>query len=135
MKKYILLGLLILTALTPTISFAALDGVKGLLGDIREILGLLKPILYGLAFIYFFWGVGQFILHSGEEKAREEGKKKMIWGIVALFVILSITSILYWFGNLIGIPVPGATNTNNTNFEDCAEREDYYRAINCPETL
>lgn len=52
------------------------------------------PVVIGLAFAAFIWGLAKFILHAGEESAREEGKQVMKWGIVALFVLVSIEGIL-----------------------------------------
>lgn len=111
MKKSILFYGLAAALLVPAISFAALAGVKGLLKEISVILGLLKPILFGLALTYFFWGTGQFILHAGNEKIRQEGKTKMLWGIIALFVMFSIIGILNFVGEAIGIPVGGGGNS------------------------
>jgi hypothetical protein len=108
-KKY---ALLLTAVLFPAISFAALDGVKGLLSAIREILGLIVPIVVGLAVIYFFWGLAQFILHSNDSKVRDEGRSRMIWGIVALFVIFSIFGIINWIGSTIGIEVGGTPNNS-----------------------
>jgi hypothetical protein len=103
-KNFKSLTILVLSAF-PVVSFAALNGLKGLLGDFGQILGLAQPLIFGIAFLYFFWGVAQFILNAGEQKARDEGKKKMLWGIVALFVMISIVGILHTVGYLIGIPV------------------------------
>lgn len=103
-KKNISMYVAVLSVLLfPVVSFAALDGLKGLLKDVGDILILTKPLLFGLAFLYFFWGMGQFILHSGEQKTRDEGKQKMIWGIIALFVMMSILGLISFIGSSIGI--------------------------------
>ena len=104
MKKNTLKYAFIVSAfLSPVISFAALEGVKGLVVDIGQIVNLLEPVVYGLALIYFVWGIGQFILNSGEQKARDEGKQKMIWGVVAMFVIFSIMGILRFISGTVGV--------------------------------
>lgn len=98
---------------TPVVSFAALQGLKSLLTDVSGILGQLKGIVFGLALLYFFWGMGRFILHSGDPKAKEEGKMRMIWGVIAMFVLISIFGIIGFIGNLLGIdtPVNGSSQT------------------------
>lgn len=97
----------------PVLTFAALDGVKGLLKAVGGLINLVIPILFGLSLIYFFWGVGQFILHdAGNDKTREDGKKKMMWGIIALFVFISIFGIIGWIGDITGI----STGSSQTNF-------------------
>lgn len=75
----------------------------GYLQDFYSLLTLLPTLLFGLSVIYFFWGTGQFILHAGDEKTRADGKNKMIWGIVALTVFVSIYSILNLAGRLVSL--------------------------------
>lgn len=94
---------LAITLLAPAVSFAALDGTKDLLRDFDGILKQVWVIVIALAFVYFFWGMGQFILHSGDQKVRDEGKQKMIWGIIALFLIVSIGGVIQFVGTLVGI--------------------------------
>lgn len=98
-------ALVSIISLAPVVSFAALNGLLGLLGSLRALINAVIPVIFGLAFLYFFWGTGQFILKAGEPKAREEGKQKMIWGIVALFVMFSIYGILNWISSTIGIDI------------------------------
>jgi len=50
--------------------------------------------LVALALLYFFWGIALFILNAANEEARTTGRQKMIWGIIGLFVIISIWGIL-----------------------------------------
>ncbi len=73
----------------------------GLMADFYFLIQLLPRFLFGLSVVYFFWGTGQFILNAGDEKTRADGKNKMIWGIVALTVFVSIYGIL----NLLGVLV------------------------------
>ena len=47
-----------------------------------------------LALVYFLWGAAQFILHGGDEGKRSEGTKMMIYGIIGLFVMVSVWSLV-----------------------------------------
>ncbi len=54
--------------------------------------GLLKPIvpvIVSLAVVAFLYGVFKYIFASGGEE-KEKGRDFMIWGIVGLFVMVSI---------------------------------------------
>lgn len=93
--------------LSPVLSYAALGGFKGLLLDFAGLLNQIIRVLFGLAVVFFFWGTGQFILHSDDEKSRNEGKQKMLWSVIALFVMASIVGIIYFLGGLFGITVAG----------------------------
>lgn len=106
--------------LFPFISYAALEGLKGLLVSSISLIDLLIRVSFGLGLLLFFWGAGQFILHSGEDKARTEGRNRMIWGIVALFVMASIYGILGFIGSTVGIGSNSSgSNGSGTMSDDC----------------
>ncbi len=103
MKK-ITYTVVIATLLTPFITYAApLGGLTDLIKAFGGIVNLLIPLVFGLALVFFFWGTAQFILNAGDTKTRDEGKNKMLWGIVALFVMVSIYGILRFIGSTIGV--------------------------------
>lgn len=107
MKKNILYTVLAFICFIPNVVFGALVGVKALLDDFQKLLPTTIKVVIGLGVLYFFWGMGQFILHAGDQKTREDGKNKMIWGVIALFVMFSIWGIVDWIGVVLGIPVGG----------------------------
>jgi len=51
-------------------------------------------VIMALATIFFLWGMMVFILNAGSEEKRSEGKKKMLWGIIILVVMVSIWGIV-----------------------------------------
>lgn len=68
-----------------------------LIGVINSIIPSFKelvPILTAFALLGFLWGLAMFIWSSGDEKKRAEGRYVMFWGILALFVFLSIVGII-----------------------------------------
>lgn len=44
----------------------------------------------GLALVYFLYGLATFMSDSGNEEKIADAKTRMIWGIVALFVMISM---------------------------------------------
>lgn len=72
---------------------------------IRIIL-LLLPLLIALTLLVFFWGVTKFIGKSGDTKSHEDGKSLIKWGLVGLFVMLSLFGILRFFYGDIGFSRP-----------------------------
>ena len=60
-------------------------------------------ILIGLAVVVFIWGLVVFIFKAGDEKSHEEGKNRMIWGIIALFVMVSVWGIINFVSNDLGV--------------------------------
>lgn len=61
---------------------------------VLNILSLAAPLVIFISFIIFFWGLAVFILKSNDEKKRAEGKVLMTWGIIALFVAISIWALV-----------------------------------------
>lgn len=77
-------------------AFIFAQGIQELITSSYSVVDLLIPIAVGVALLAFFWGLSQFILHKsgGSETARSEGSRLMVWGIIALFVIVSIWGII-----------------------------------------
>jgi hypothetical protein len=65
----------------------------------------LVPLAFALCVFYFFWGVAKYIRGgAGSDKATEEGKNIMIWGIVGIFVAFSIWGIISFIRTELTIP-------------------------------
>ena len=65
------------------------------------------PILVALALLFFAWGLGMVILNANSEEGRKKGRNRMIWGLVALFFVLSIGGLIAifqttFFGSRLG---------------------------------
>jgi len=88
MKKYIVLGSLL--AFTPLLTFAVNFG--DILGKVSDALKIILPILISLAVIFFVYSLLMYILKEGEEKAK--AKTQMIWGIIILFVMISVWGLV-----------------------------------------
>jgi len=93
---------LLVSILIPQVSFAAFERLKDLLRDFKSLLDLMIPIIFALALIFFFYGLAQFI-RSVSDKTIQEGKNKMIWGIISLFVMISIWGIINFIQDSLDI--------------------------------
>jgi len=85
-----------------------LDPTSGLIDRISVWIGRLTPVLAGLALVVFFWGLVKFIFHAGDEEMRKEGKKFMMWGIIALFVVVAIWGIVAFIAISLGVGTGGS---------------------------
>lgn len=75
----------------------------GLIGKLIEPIRAVLPLIASLALLAFVWGLVKFIARAGgDEKAITEGKKLMIWGLVALFIMISVWGILRLFYSELG---------------------------------
>jgi hypothetical protein len=76
-------------------ALAAVTTFKDLINTtiIGGILRPLVPLLIGLAIVMFTYGVLVFMFSEGGEK-KEEGKQYMLWGIIGIFVMVSVWGIV-----------------------------------------
>ncbi len=82
---------------------AAPNNFQELVAIFLNIIGVLLPVLLTLALIIFIWGIVTFIYKAGDEKSHSDGRKFMIWGLVAIFVLVSMMGILRFFASDLGI--------------------------------
>lgn len=87
-----LVPLVLGTILVPGLASAA--DAFSVIDDLIEVVGLIVPVLISAAVAVFFWGLVKFIAHAGDEKALEDGKQLMIWGMVGIFVMVALWSIV-----------------------------------------
>jgi len=52
------------------------------------------PLLFVLSIAGFVYGIMQYFLNPENEEKRKQGKSFMLWGIVALFVMVSIWGLV-----------------------------------------
>jgi hypothetical protein len=62
-------------------------------------------ILLGVGLLIFLWGLVKFLFRVGSDgdKAVEEGKNRMVWGLIALFVMLSVWGLVKFIQANLGI--------------------------------
>lgn len=64
------------------------------INDIITIVGALVPFMLTLAVLYFLWGLAKFVLAAGDEGARESGRSIMVWGVIAITVMVSLWGLV-----------------------------------------
>ncbi len=107
MKKLALIASLALAF--PLVSFAqdpALSTVRNMVNAVREIVNVLIPIVFGLGVLAFFWGLVRYLFAADHDK--DQAKKTMLWGIVAIFVMASVWGLVRFIGSTFGV------NTDNS---------------------
>ena len=102
MKKISLALTGILTALTPVFAFAVTDVESILTGVFQPILNAIIPLLITAGVIFFIWGVVQYVI-ADDEKAKEAGKNRIMWGLIGLFVIVTFWGLIRVIQNTLNI--------------------------------
>ena len=109
MKKVVSIGLLF----SPLAALALKETTNffELLERVSAIIGTLVPFIIGLAVLVILWGLFNYIAGAGDEEKRGEAKQYIIWGIIGVFVMLSIWGLIGIVSNTFNIgnttlPVP-----------------------------
>ncbi|MEY4747459.1 MAG: hypothetical protein RLZZ416_508 [Candidatus Parcubacteria bacterium] len=90
MRKFIGSGIALGTAALPALASAAT--LLDTLALANTFLNALIGLFITLAIVVFFWGLIQYLLKAGEEKAK--GLSIMFYGVIAIFVMVSIWGII-----------------------------------------
>ena len=78
--------------------------VNDILGRIAsEILQPAAEVIFAAGFLLFLWGLVVFLWNVEEGGNNSEGKEHMIWGIVGMFIMVSIWSIIALLDNTFGL--------------------------------
>ena len=72
------------------------------LGGLRSFINVAVFVVIALATIFFLWGLMLFVLSAGDEEKRAKGKSIMIWGIIALVLMVAIWGIVNLLSQVFG---------------------------------
>jgi len=73
---------------------------------LNRVLNILNGVIFlfiTIAIVVFFWGLISYLANIGGEDAAKQGIKLMVWGIIALFVMVSIWGIIRLLQNTFGV--------------------------------
>jgi len=80
---------------------AAAATLADILKTVSSLIGMIIPIILALAIVYFMWGVLQYVTKGGEEQT--EARNTMLWGIIAIAVMVSIWGLVGILQSTFGI--------------------------------
>ena len=69
---------------------------------VNSLLSAVIPLIFALAIVMFAWGVVRYVIGADDEKERERGKQFMVWGIIALSVMVSVWGLVHIVTNTFG---------------------------------
>ncbi len=100
-KIYILLAGLGVVA--PLSALAVFNGTSDLISGFYDIVSALIIVATSVALLVFIWGLVKYISKAEDEGEKENGRRLMVNGAIALFVLFSIFGIIRWIGGEVGV--------------------------------
>src|SRR3989344_8184898 len=95
MKKF---AIATATYLAPFIAFASSDAeddtLQALVNQINAVINTIVPFLVGFAVLIIIWGVFNYISGAGDEEKRAQAKQYIVWGVVGVFIMLSVWGLV-----------------------------------------
>ncbi len=88
--------------LMPAVALAA-NNLQGVLRTFGDLINTATPIIVALALLAFFWGLAMYIWGNKDETDGGKGRDMMIYGIIALFVMVSVWGLVNVLGSTFGI--------------------------------
>lgn len=89
-----------------------MEKIYSILSNINQI--IINPIiiiLFAVAFIFFIYGVFEYLWKSQSDPAKiKEGRSHMGWGLFGMFIMISVFGLFKFLIN--SVPVSERTKTN-----------------------
>ncbi len=84
-------------------NFQGTDTVHTLIAKISfYILNPFISILFGAAFLFFLWGVVEYLWKSDSDEARSKGTKHIAFGLIGMLIMFAAFVILHVIAGTIG---------------------------------
>jgi hypothetical protein len=101
-------AVLLSVILFPSLLHAQAPTITAIVFSLRTVVDNFIGAAVAVALLVFVWGVVSTMIgmnsgSSGSEKAITEGKQRMVWGVVGLFVIVSIWGLVGLLGQLFDV--------------------------------
>jgi hypothetical protein len=82
--------------------------ITSILNAISTWIGMLVPLLIGLAVVVFFFGLVKYIWGGAE--AKSAAISSMVWGVIAIAVMVSIWGLVGLLQDISGVGTQTTTN-------------------------
>jgi uncharacterized membrane protein YidH (DUF202 family) len=68
----------------------------------KVILNPLIVLMFAIALMYFLYGVFEFLTNTEDVEKRADGKTHMLWGVVGMFIMMAVFTIMSIITNTLG---------------------------------
>ncbi len=99
-------------ALPLSAAAASITNLQSIVDFIKNLLNTLLPLIIAAAVVYFVYGVAMYVM-SGDDDAKAAAKSKIIYGIVGLFVMVSVWGLVNILVNTFGLQNTAPVNGTN----------------------
>jgi uncharacterized membrane protein YuzA (DUF378 family) len=81
---------------------AAISDLNGIIGFVQSLLNAAMPLLIGIAVVWLIYNIVRYVV-AGDDTAKEQAKQRVVYGVVGLFIIVSIWGLVTILVNTFGL--------------------------------
>ncbi len=85
------------------LSVSAASKINEILTNAQDTLNIILRILMTLAVVIFIWGIVRMIAAAGNATAIKQAKGILLWGIIGIAVMASMTGIVAFLQTYFGV--------------------------------
>lgn len=82
----------------------------------RVIINPLIILIFALAVVYFIYGLTRYLLSPDNEEIRSTSKSHMLWGIIGMFIMVSVFAIMNIILTTLDVPSSSIEIKNNGDY-------------------
>ncbi len=117
MKKLLAFGLALVPSLASAQTLASINNINDVSNKITGILNTLTVLLISLAVVWIIISVVRYLIAGSDGEKRKEGGLRILWGIVGLFVIVSIWGLVSILTNSFATTNTASTSIRNVQIQ------------------
>ena len=96
-----------------------ISGLYALLAQVSDFITRLIPFVIGLTVLIFLWGIFKLVFSAKDSEARAEARGYIIWGIIALAVMVSVWGLVNLLTSTFSLnqnipPAPGVPSAGGS---------------------
>ncbi len=98
--------------------YAEAANIDSLVNAVNKV--VVNPLIifiFALALVIFIYGVAQYLLNPASDEIRKQSKSHMIWGVIGMFIMVSVFGIMRIILNTLGEKKIKIQNTGEITVE------------------
>ena len=80
-----------------------INGARGLIIYLSKFITGITSLIIGLTLLVFVWGIFKLVFSSKDSKEREQAKGFIVWGVIALAIMVSVWGLVNLLTSSFGL--------------------------------
>lgn len=95
-------------------NFSSTSGAELLARIVEFVINPIILLIFSVGFLVFIWGLFEFMQNVETGGENKEGKNHMVYGIIGMFIMVSVGSIISLVDDTFGLNIRGQTSSSRS---------------------